>query len=171
MVEKDLAWNIWKVPTGRLCHRFLGFKPVGTVCSGERFNLLTIKDLKLIILLLTEKVLHCDGDVIFGLHSHQPRADLELGIAARVALTQDHTCGIRQKLIRWAVHLEKEREIPGMWDGGGTDANTMARPWGRGQPLESQPAFEHIKQNSDTPPYTAPWCELVSDSVSVPLHC
>ena len=106
MVEKDLAWNIWKVLTGRLCHRFLGFKPVGTVCSGKQFNLLTIKDLKLIILLLTEKVLHRDGDVIFGLHSHQPRADLELGIAARVALTQDHACGIRQKLIRWAVHLE-----------------------------------------------------------------
>lgn len=70
---------------------------------------LTIKDLKLIILLLAEEVLHRDRDVVLWLHPHQPGAGLELWVASGIALAKDHARGVCQKLIGWALHWEKER--------------------------------------------------------------
>lgn len=99
---------------------------------------LTIKNLKLIILLLAEEVLHCEGDVIVGLHSHQPRAGLELGVASRVTLAQDHACGVCQKLICWAVHLEKERETPSMWGWRWNYGQHICFSQYKRQPLENQ---------------------------------
>lgn len=60
---------------------------LSTAGHYSTFARLTVKDLKFIILLLTEKVLHREGDVVVRFHSHQPRAGLELGIASWVALT------------------------------------------------------------------------------------
>lgn len=161
---REDMWSLWKALIVRLQHR-----PPWFLSRREWYRVwLTIKDLKLIILLLTEEVLHCEGDVVFGLYSHQPRAGLELGIAPWVALTQDHTCGVCQKLIRWAVHLEKEREIPGTWDGEGTRPQTCAFLWYKRQPLESQ--YLSIQKVPNIP-HTPPGQEVTSDSASMSPYC
>lgn len=79
------------------------------------FEGLTVKDFKLIILLLAEKVLHRDRDIVLWLHSHQPGAGLELWVASGIALAKDHTSGVCQKLIGRAVHWEKERGVLCTW--------------------------------------------------------
>lgn len=146
-------------------------KQVCTICRRERYNiLLTIKDLKLIILLLTEEVLYCDGDVIFGLHFHQPRAGLELRIASRVALTQDNACGVCQKLICWAVHLEKEKRNIRYMRWKRRKTNTCAFSWCKRQQLENQYLSTFI-QDPSTHHYTAPRQEMTSDSVSTLPYC
>lgn len=108
-----------------------GSKLVPSVAeNGMVFEGLTVKDLKLIILLLAEEVFHCDRDVVLRLHPHQPGAGLELWVASRVALAEDHARGVCQKLIGWAVYWEKERDamyMTGRQDRAGRSACPRSR--------------------------------------------
>lgn len=45
-----------------------------------------------------------------GLHFHQPRADLNWDSCQGSSDSEDCTCGIRQKLIRWAVIWRKKEK-------------------------------------------------------------
>ena len=74
------------------------------------FEGLTVKDLKLVVLLLAEEVLLRDRDIVLWLNPHQPGAGLELWVASRIALAKDHASGVCQKLIGWTMHWEKGRD-------------------------------------------------------------
>lgn len=117
------------------------------------FEGLTVKDLKLIILLLAEEVFHRDRDVVLRLHPHQPGAGLELWVASRVALAEDHARGVCQKLIGWAVYWEEERDAMYMtWRQ--NRAGRSACPWCRS--ITANLVLGHLKKS----PHSLSECPL-----------
>lgn len=73
---------------------------------------LTVKDFKLIVLLLAQEVLDGEGDVVPRLHLHHPGTGLEVRVGPQEALAEDDSGGVRHHLVHRAVHCREHNHKP-----------------------------------------------------------